>query len=79
MFRYDFKKKNENIKKLVGLIRKTYNIEVPTSEAGKLAYLIGQRQFMVDSLEIVGLDIQTGIERFVLLKVADLRYQLQFN
>ena len=77
MFKYDFKKKSEGIKRVVDFLKKVHGVEVATSEAGKLAYLLSQRQLFVDSIEIIGQDVQTGFNRKLLLKVTDIRRYFQ--
>jgi uncharacterized protein YlxP (DUF503 family) len=60
MFKYDNKNKKAVTKKIIEQLKQTNNILISEQSAGRIEYLIKQRQIFIDSIEVDGTEVQTG-------------------
>jgi hypothetical protein len=76
MFKYDNTFKNINIRKIIESIKKSQGIIIGAQSAGRIDYLMNQRHFLVDSVEISGIDINTGRSIQILLNIREFAQKL---
>ena len=60
MFKYDNRNKKAVTKKIIEQLKQTNNIIISEQSAGRIEYLIMQRQFYIDSVEVEGNEVATG-------------------
>jgi hypothetical protein len=76
MFKYDNRYKNENIRKIIESLKNSRGVLIGTQSAGRIEYLLSQRHFFVDSVEISGKDINTGSTVQFLLNIRELAQKM---
>ena len=60
MFNYDNRNKKAVTKKIIEQLKQTNNIIISEQSAGRIEYLIKQRQFCIDSIDVDGNEVETG-------------------
>jgi hypothetical protein len=60
MFKYNNREKNASAKRIMEKLKQTYNIIISEQSAGRIEYLIRQRQFLIDSVEVAGKEASSG-------------------
>jgi len=74
MFKYDNRAKNAISHKIIEKLKQTHHIIISQQSAGRIEYLIKQRQLLVDSVEVSGKEV--GSERSLQL-ILDLKSLIQ--
>jgi hypothetical protein len=70
MFKYNNREKNASVKKIMEKLKQTHNIIISEQSAGRIEYLIRQRQFLIDSVEVAGKEATSGKPIQLLLNIS---------
>ena len=79
MFKYDNQYKKNFTKKIIDQLKQTERIIISEQSAGKIEYMISQRQLMIDSIEIEGEELETGRPLLISLNINKLAQQINNN
>ena len=79
MFKYNNKYKKNFTKKIIDQLKQTERIIISEQSAGKIEYMISQRQLMIDSIEIEGEELETGRPLLISLNINKLAQQINNN
>ncbi|HPS45930.1 MAG TPA: hypothetical protein PKZ43_10335 [Bacteroidales bacterium] len=79
MFKYDNQYKKKFTKKIIDELKKSERIIISEQSAGKIEYMISQRQIMIDSIEIEGEELETGRPLLISLNINKLAQQINNN
>jgi len=79
MFKYNNQYKKNFTKKIIDQLKQTERIIISEQSAGKIEYMISQRQLMIDSIEIEGEELETGRPLLISLNINKLAQQINNN
>lgn len=79
MFKYNNQYKKNFTKKIIDELKKSERIIISEQSAGKIEYMISQRQIMIDSIEIEGEELETGRPLLISLNINKLAQQINNN
>ena len=79
MFKYDNQYKKKFTKKIIDELKKSERIIISEQSAGKIEYMISQRQIMIDSIETEGEELETGRPLLISLNINKLAQQINNN
>jgi hypothetical protein len=72
MFKYDNRNKKAVINKIIDRLKQSKNIIISEQSAGRIEYLIKQRQLLIDSIEVSGKEVSSGKPLLLLLNISSL-------
>ena len=72
MFKYNNTNKFKNIQRIIDSLKQQKGIIIGVQSAGRIEYLLSQRHFLINSVEISGQDVNTGRTVQLILNIQEL-------